>query len=190
MTLTVLEPPVSAAVFAAEARSFLRLGGTVEDSLIECLIEAAQARLETALSMVMVRQKLRNHFGYRDRAHLASGINVSPRPVTAIHTIRLMNDAGGSDDITDLFQLGDHGVICLKMGRVDRPFPDQGRLECDFSAGFGPDPSDVPADLKLAINRLVADAYFDRNETSSSAVSAGFPTDVAHIVSTYRALRL
>lgn len=190
MTLTVLEPPVSPAVFAAEARSFLRLGGAGEDTFIESLIIAAQARLESALSMVLLRQKLHKHLGYSDRARLVSGASLSVRPVTAIHAVHLQTDDGQDDEVTGLFELGAQGSVRLKDSENSRTFPYHGHLDVTFTAGFGPDPADVPADLKLAINRLVADSYFARNDTVPSAAETGFPTDVAHIVATYRAIRL
>lgn len=63
-----------------------------------------------------------------------------------------------------------------------------GPLSISYTAGFGPSPSDVPADLRLAIMDQAA-AYYDARGALEGAVQALSP-HTARIAARYRGVRL
>jgi hypothetical protein len=66
-----------------------------------------------------------------------------------------------------------------------------GGIEIDFTAGFGPAPSDVPAPLREAILQLTATSYggVERAETAQRGAD-GLPDKVISLISPWRRLSL
>lgn len=148
--LTDLNPPPAEPITLAEAKAFLRVEHDDEDALIQTLIASARERLESHLSIAMIRRPM--------QVALSSGDTIKlPRwPVVSLDFVRI--DGVQTDDfVADL--------LCrparVKLGSADT-------LEIAFTAGYGIAPSDVPAPLRQAMLLLVARGFEDRDGSTDT----------------------
>ena len=68
------------------------------------------------------------------------------------------------------------------------PIPEAGIVRIHMSAGFGPDWSDLPADLSLAILMLAAHFYEFRHDAGTGAKP--MPFGVSSLIERFRNVRL
>ena len=164
MSLTLLTPPSAEPVTLAEAKLRLRVGTDVHDDTINQWIQAARERVERDTGRALIEQTWveRRDRWDGDGRLLAFGTQFRlPRPPLIALEAVTTYDADGTPSDHDpaaffVDTMADPGRIALKPDTV---WPEPGRavggIEIRFRAGYGDQPSDVPAPLREAILQLV-----------------------------------
>lgn len=183
----------SAAMPIADFRDHLRLGTGfadegAEDSLLETFLRAAIAAVEAWTGKVLFEREFSlSVVAWRDPR--AQTLPVAP--VTEIGSLRIV-DCLDWETVVDsskyrLQQDTHRPALVAKGGRLPT-IPPQGSVTIDFTAGFGPNWADVPADLAQAVMLLAAYYYEYRHETRVGG--AVMPYGVSSLVDRWRNVRL
>ena len=185
MTLSITTPPSAEPVALADAKAFLRVTSTAEDALIGALITAARARIEAELGLAMLTTSFRETFD----TFPGGPILLARGPINAVSAVAVA-DASGTFTTLDagayLAALGSRpGSITPVSGAWPTPGIAVDGVRVDYTAGFGADPSDVPAPLIQAILRLVGYAYDHRSEPDPAPIALIEPW-----ITPYRRIRL
>lgn len=162
-------------VTVAEAKTFLRIDGTVEDALIGDMIKAARigAEQQTGLSLITQSWTL----AYDDCP--PPYVSLPHGPVQSITAVRAIDE---SEQITTVAASSYH-LSADKEQLNFESIPSAYRVEIEYVAGFGNGASDVPADIKHALLIHVAWLYEHRDSIEPPAASA-------LIYNAYRTIRL
>ena len=165
--LTDIHPPPIEPISLDEAKSFLRVDNDDENAFIETLIRSAREQLEDRLNIAMIERSMRLE-------QSDGGDIVLPRwPVSTIDTVSVNGQA------TSVFTVNLRSrpvVVTVSLGAP---------ATIEFTAGYGPDQSDIPAPLRQAILLLVAHGYEHRD-----TLSEAMPLMVDALTMPYRVLGL
>jgi len=190
MDLTVLTPPDPEALPVAAFRAQLRLGtgfadAASQDGELAGFLSAACAVIETRTGKVLLARTLRltlSAWRWSDAQALPLA------PVAAITAVTMRNRDGAASLVAaDRYRLkaDRHRPQIVARGALLPQIPLGGRVEIDFSAGFGPVWSEVPADLAQAVLLLAAEYYQAR-----TGVRPEMPAAVAGLVAGWAPVRL
>ncbi|MBI1339530.1 hypothetical protein GC169_04865 [bacterium] len=197
MMVTTLIAAAAEPLSLAEAKAYLRIGYDDEDELVGQLAGAARARIEAAAGVALINRTLRWRIDAWPKGAVEQrAVRLPVRPAAQLVAVRVT--AGGTQgDVTERFTLDGgraarivwtSGAFPWTDARASAPAgPQAGGVEIDWVAGFGPAPGDVPADLKLAVRRLLAHAYHARD---SETIAGPLPVDVAGLIAPWRRVRL
>lgn len=194
MILTELSAPPLAALPLRAFAEHLRLGSGfaddgAEDAVLEVYLRAAMAAIEARLGRVLLARP----FGWtvsRWREEASQGLPVAP--VVSVEAIRL-RDADGSEteveaEAWSVLRDAQRPRLVGRFGRNLPRIPRGGEAEVRFTAGYGAEWEEVPADLRQAVLLLAAHFYETRSE--SGAVSGTMPFGVLVLLEAYRATRI
>lgn len=164
--LTVVD---AAALPVAEFRDHLRLGTGfadmgAEDAALEAYLRAAMAAIEGRTSKVLIARDFSLSLEHW-RNDQAQPLPVAP--VRAVSQMRLVARDGGTEviDPARYLLVEDMARPRLTAGSGVLPaIPLAGRVEIDFTAGFGPAWSDLPVDLAQAVFLLAAQYFEARHD--------------------------
>ncbi len=183
-------PPAGEPVALAEARAFLRVSGTEDDTMIGTFLSAARARVEEAAGRALMPQTWRMSADV-DEGKVRMGFRVfalKPAPYLSFVEARVALHDGTSRVIgtQDVRIDADGGHVWLRPGdlngaRMWRP------IEIVWVAGY-PSADAVPDPLKAAM-LLLAAAMWERRDSVGAPVAA-LPEEVAGLIAPYRAVRL
>ncbi len=182
-----------AALPVAEFKAHLRLGSgfaedQVQDVVLESFLRAAMTAIEARTGKVLIEREFSwTVNGWRD----AGGQSLPVAPASAIVELTI-------EDQTGDVQLIDPEAYRLAVD-MQRPrlvpvssllptIPRAGAARVTFIAGYGPDWTDLPADLAQAVMLLAAHYYEYRNETALG--SGCMPFGVTSLIERYRTVRL
>jgi uncharacterized phiE125 gp8 family phage protein len=191
MTLTEITPIPAAALPLAELRAHLRLSSgfadeATQDALLEQYLRAAIAVVEGRVARALFLR------GYSLRLSRWRDSYAQPlplAPVAAIDSITLL-DAGGAEGLVDpaRYRLDADGwrPRLEAAGSALPTIPSGGAVVIAFSAGFGAQWADIPADLRQAVLLLAAQSYEGREAGGSPEMGFG----VAALLERWRDLRL
>jgi uncharacterized phiE125 gp8 family phage protein len=162
MSLQLVTPPSLEPVTLAEAKAHLKVDTSDDDALIGTLITAARARAEWHTGRALVTQ---SWILWRDCWSQIVEIPLPPlQAVTAVTTYARDGTAGVLD-------AGGYTVDAASQpGRIDfgctRPAGLRAinAVAIAFDAGYGDGEADVPAPVREAILRIVAELYADRGD--------------------------
>lgn len=183
----LVDGPQLEPISLVEAKDWLRVDGTDDDSLIQALIVAARLTLEAEIGLVLMAQNWR-----------LVGDAWPPGEDIPVRIGRIISVTGGrvfpAEGAPENMPSGDFSV--RRGERTDsiapnrRPAPGRSRegLEIDLRLGFGEMASAVPEPLRLAIRHMVAAAYENRGDIADGL--RGLPAAVARLVQPFRAIRL
>lgn len=191
MSLTETTPIPLAALPLAELREHLRLSSgfaddATQDGLLQQYLRAAIATVEGRIARGLFLR------GYslrltRWRDGYAQALPVAP--VTALHSMTLL-DAAGAETLVDpaRYRLDADGSRprLEAAGSALPGIPTGGAVVIAFSAGFGADWADIPADLRQAVLLLAAQYYEGREAGGSPEMGFG----VRALLERWRELRL
>ena len=161
-----------------EAKLHLRVLGNDDDSLIDSYIDAA-----TAWAMEYQGRKYLTEtcVDYFDRWPAI----IRPRwsPLLAVTSIRYIDSAGTWQTLSDSYYDVD---IDSEPGRIVEAYNcswpgvrgDANGIEVTYTAGYGSDADDVPADIRNAILLLVGDWYGNREDIVTGTIVSHIPTGV------------
>lgn len=192
MMLTEETPVPTAALPVEEFKDHLRLGsgfadGGLQEGLIETYLRAAMAAIEGRIGKMLYRRQFLWVLDcWRDQEQ---ALPVSP--VMGIVSLTLVDAEGGETVvpaaayrlIPDL-----HRPRLAGKSLTLPSIPTNGLAKVVFDAGFGPDWTDVPVDLRQAVLLLASEYYEHRHD--DTAQSAGLPFGVVTLIERWRTVRL
>lgn len=188
MIVTTLEAPAAEPVGLVEAKEFLRISGTGEDSLVTGLIASARARIEEAVGLALISRTLRVTLDGWPMSLTSYRRKTLPvRPAGSLVAVRIVRQ-GAPEDLTAHFTLtpGRSARLTWISGVLPRTGPGK-VIEIDYVAGFGEAASDVAESLRLAVKLLAAHAYQSRGFDGRGDL---LPADVTALVAPWRRVRL
>lgn len=107
MSGTVLIAPLAEPLALAEAKDYLRIAYDGEDGLVAGLIAAARTRIEELAGVAMISRTLRVTLDRWPRDVLAKrGVRPPVRPADELIAVKVYDDSGEVDTVTDRFVLG------------------------------------------------------------------------------------
>ncbi|PTX04745.1 head-tail connector protein [Pararhodobacter aggregans] len=177
----------------AAFRAHLRLGTgfadeTTGDALLIQYLRAAIAAIEARTGKVLIARDFRLILP-RWRWPDVQALPVAP--VSVVTAVRLV-DAGGGAETADpggwRLAVDTHRPVLLATGAVLPGVPANGRVEVDFTAGFGAGWDAVPDDLRQAV-LLLAARFYDSRIAGGTGVEP-IPGPVAALLARWMALRV
>jgi uncharacterized phiE125 gp8 family phage protein len=189
MTPLALTPPALEPVSLTEAKAFLRLDQSDEDSLLGTLITAARLMVEAASGRMLIDQAWRIVL---DRWPGGGEIRLPLSPVGAITAARVY-DAFGIAQAVSLSSLQLDGAADPPVIRLIAGLPPVGRaraaIEIDIVAGYGAAAPNVPALLRQAV-LLLAARWFEQRGEVVGRDAASLPAEIMALVAPFRRARL
>lgn len=180
-SLEVITPPVNSPVSLADAKVHLRVDGTDEDTLIQLYIDAATQSAQDFLKRALITQTLEMTMdgfvesakldlvwegtltGYRqDIEGFSDIIDVWRAPIQSVTSITTFDDDNASTVYASAnYELdAKKGRIYLNQNNVwPTDLRDYAGVKVRYVAGYGDDPADVPADIRMAILQHVSQMY-------------------------------
>lgn len=174
-------------------KEHLRLGSGfsddgLQDDLLESFLRSAMSAIEARTGKILIERE----FSYTLSAWRDGQAQALPvAPVNAISRVSLVDRVGAESVVpAERYQLvPDMQRPMLRAAGAALPgIPQAGSARIGFLAGFGPDWSDLPADLQQAVMLLAAHYYEYRHEMQFDA--GCMPFGVSALIERYRALRL
>ena len=196
--LNLIAPALVEPVSLAEAKTWLRVTHTDEDTLIAGLIGTARERIEHHTALGLITQSWSETLDDWPLTRVTNGLTaleLARGPLIRVDAVRMLNRDGGVtvwDNSEYRIEVGRQGRLIAigahRLPAVQRPV---GGIEINFTIGFGPSGEDVPLALREAILRLVSKAYSSvENAESAQRGSGGMPPDVADLIAPYRRVSL
>lgn len=193
MILTEETPVPSAALPLAELKDHLRLGSGfsddgLQDQLIESYLRAAISAIESRIGKMLFRRRfLWTLECWRGEDEQALPV----APIAGLVDVTLLDVGGGETLVPDaLYRLVPdiHRPRIVGRGGVLPAVPSQGAVRVRFDAGFGPNWTDLPVDLRQAVLLLAGEYYEHRHD--DGAQTAGLPFGVVTLIERWRTVRL
>lgn len=189
MTSFLLAGPAKEPVSLAQAKAHLRVDDDADNGLVESLITSARIHLEAVTGRALIEQSWRL---VRDDWPDNGIVTLPVGPVSAIDEIRTY-DTSGNPLIIDVgtVLLDGQGVPPRVVLAGARPSV-RHRLgvEIDFTAGYGTEAGDVPADLIQALLTLVAYWYENRDTVLVVGARGLIPSGFDRLIASYKRVRL
>lgn len=190
--LTRLAAPAVQPVTLAEAKAFLREDGTDQDSLIGMLVTSAAAALDGAdgeLGRCLIAQSWRQEL---DRFPAGAGeIELRLPPTISVDAISYRDTAGDWQTVDEWQAIG-LGSLSFATVRpaAGETWPatsaEPGSVRVTFTAGFGDEAADVPADLRGLILARVATAFGIRESVWTGSASPRPVSEFLAVAERYR----
>jgi uncharacterized phiE125 gp8 family phage protein len=164
---TILTPPVEEPVTLTEAKAFIRVENTIDDTLIQGLISAAVEEGEKYTNQAFVTRTITSSFAslVTSDFEVWPFIQIRRAPLIAINSVKIsLNDVLVDVSIDDyqLKQLnaGFSRILFTEaLACDDIPYP----LQIEFTAGYGA-ASVVPERIKTGIKEHVNFLYENRGD--------------------------
>lgn len=185
MALEIITDDAVTAVSLAEAKAYLKAIGDGEDDTITMMIEAAQSRIEKATDRLLITRACRfttDAFG--------TAVMLPVRPVQTVTAVKYFDASGNEQTLA--------GAAWKIVDKLEKPrilaatgyaFPSTWELPAgvvvEFTAGYGDEPENVPADLRIAVLKTVRDMWSFRGDMATVEVIE-LPQGVQDIVDDYR----
>jgi uncharacterized phiE125 gp8 family phage protein len=158
--------PGDAPVSLNEARSWLRMGATIDDAVVAGLVRAA-----TSICEAFIGQWLIIRAGEEIAVVRGGAIRLTARPVIAIDSVVLMSPAGGESVLTP----GDYRLAVTPGGfaRVTIHAPrDADRVRVTYRAGMAEGVNGIPEAIRQGIVRMTQYLHDARDGAGVGAVGA------------------
>jgi uncharacterized phiE125 gp8 family phage protein len=189
MALFKIAEPALEPVTVADARAWLRVTHTSEDTLISDLISAARQDVENQTGLSLISQQWRltmDDWPDGDIIELPRG------PVTGVLAVTVYSANGTPSTMPPTDYLLDMRsdparLMFEKRATLGRRM---NGIEIDFSAGFGATGTSVPDLLTRAILLLVAHWYEFRGAFRASDQPVSYPDGYLPLMRPYRKVRL
>ena len=170
-----------------EAKTWLRVDGTDEDSLIQALIIAARLMVESEIGLVLLAQNWRI---IGDAWPEEETIPVRIGRILSVAGGRVFPVSGPAQALPSTNFEIIRGADSDAILPLSRPAPGRlrGGVEIDIRLGFGEFAAQVPEPLRLAVRQLVAHWFENRGDAAMS--ERGIPASVRALLAPFRRLRL
>ncbi|MFZ3582333.1 head-tail connector protein [Loktanella sp. DJP18] len=193
MMLVELSSVPPAALPVAGFKDHLRLGSGfaddgLQDETLAAFLRAALASIEARTGKILLEREFRwsvTKWREVDRQPLPLA------PVSAIGAVVQIDRNGTAIPVaTERYTLepDQQRPALIAVGATLPAVPRGGRVDVELLAGYGPDWSDLPADLAQAVMLLAAHFYEYRSATALHGSS--MPFSVSALIERYRTVRL
>lgn len=191
MILTELTTIPSASLPLDLLKQHLRVGtgfsaDTEQDDLLEAYLRAAISAVEGRTGCVLLEKTF--NWGLTRWRHYDRQV-LPVRPVVAVSELKMV-DHGGAEAVlpTESYHLEQDSQYpaLVSVGNALPVVPLHGSVEVTFTAGYGADWADVPADLARAVIMLAADFY----ENRASRDGTSLPSGILALLERFRKVRL
>ncbi|MGZ9809875.1 head-tail connector protein [Pseudoroseicyclus sp. H15] len=182
-----------AALPVAGLKAHLRLGtgfadGHLQDEVLEGFVRAALAAIEARTGKVLIA---RDFLWTRESWSATARQPLPVAPVSEILSVAVTDGEGVATSVAPeawrLVEDTSRPVLEARGGALPS-IPSGGQVAIRFTAGFGPDFTDLPADLAQAVLMLAAHYYEFRHDTKLGA--GCMPFGVSALIERYRNVRL
>ncbi|MEJ8560866.1 head-tail connector protein [Yoonia sp. GPGPB17] len=182
--------PVSA-LPVAQFKDHLRLGSGfsddgIQDAMLESYLRASMAAIEARTGKILIEREFSwTLTSWRDARRQPLPI----APVNAIDCVTLLDMQGQETAVEGWYLEPDTQRPSLQPAGTYLPaLPNGGSVRIGMLAGFGPEWSDLPADLAQAVMLLAAHFYEYRHDVSRA--TPAMPMGVLALIESYRTVRL
>ena len=191
MILTELTTIPSAALPLDLLKQHLRVGtgfsaDTEQDELLEAYLRAAISAVEGRTGCVLLEKTF--NWGLTGWRHYDRQV-LPVRPVQNVTELKMIAQGGTetvfAPEVYHLEQDSQYPAL-ISVGNALPTVPTHGSVEVTFTAGFGPEWSDVPSDLGRAVLLLAADFY----ENRASRDGTSLPSGILALLERFRKVRL
>jgi uncharacterized phiE125 gp8 family phage protein len=192
-SLRQLSAPATELLNVAQVHLQSRIDFDDEDDLLTAYTLAARASIEEYLSRSLITQTWElgiSGFPYQDRILLPRG------PVQSVTTVKYTDSGevthtlvGGVDYLVDIYT--EQAEVILPFGQVwpTAVLSTRRPVVIQYTAGYGDNPSDVPAQISLAGYQLCGDWYENREAVQISRTASAIvelPNAFKALLATYR----
>ncbi|MCV6824087.1 MULTISPECIES: head-tail connector protein [Halocynthiibacter] len=183
----------AAALPVEKFKEHLRMGSgfsddALQDSILETCLRSAMAAIEARTGKVLIeREFLWQLTGWRALSEQA--LPVAPvGAVSSLKTLDRLSSATEIDAARFVLQRDAHRPKLLPTGACLPTIPLGGTAEVVFTAGFGADWNDIPADLAQAVMLVAAQFYEHRGDMRARGDT--LPVGVNSLIAPYRTVRI
>lgn len=148
----------------AEAKAFLKVNSSGEDTLIDALVAGATEHAQNYLEQAFVTQTVTEKFD-----ELGPVLRLSIHPVISITSVKYIDENGAEQTLAaDQYNADTYAKRAVIEPAYNVSWP-TARAQLNavtvvYQAGYGA-ASSVPEDIKLAIRQIVADAFDNRQDS-------------------------
>lgn len=164
MPFQVTIQPTTEPLTLTEVKSWLKVIGTADDSLISMIMESTRQTIEDRLNLKMNTQTVVQKLDTWPAA--STEFNLDMYPVQSVTSITYKSSSGTGTLDSDTYILdatSQPARIYLKDGYTwPTLLAEPEAVTIEFVAGFGDDANDVPAKLKQLLLHAIAFAYENR----------------------------
>lgn len=175
----------------AEAKSFLKVTYSDDDTYIDTLVESATKFIEKYLNRALITQTLISYYkSYGNRVHLPMG------PHQSVTSVKYIDEDNNETTLTansdyyvrgvDDYYLDFYTATTLPAGADPNADTSEFGLKVTYIAGYGDASSDVPDAIIEAARRLVGHWYDNREEFVTENIVSKMPMGVAALLANYR----
>jgi uncharacterized phiE125 gp8 family phage protein len=155
---------------SAEVKNYLKVDDSTDDTLIAAMTKAARAEVESrqnisTLNKTIVQRLERFPSSYKVATDFENVIKCLVYPLVSVTSITYLDENGVSQVLSpSLYEVDTYRGIIAEA--VDQDFPDTylslNDVTITYVAGFGSNSTDCPADIRIAILKLIAAMYDNR----------------------------
>lgn len=191
MALVYRSGPTLEPLSLSEAKAHLRLETAADDALLSSLVITSRLHIEAALGLALTTQQWTLVL---DAWPVRGTVAIPMRPVREVSEVRLRAADGSSAALDPARYVLEGAGLPPRLVASDGPLPQPGRaaggIEIDFTAGFGPDPNDVPEPIRQALKLLVAHWYENREPIEIGSAATAIPPAVSQLLQSFAVVRL
>jgi len=171
ITAPALEP-----ITTAEAKIYLKVDDSTEDTLIAALIVAARQMAEKYMNRSLIKTVWESMFDDFPGADQDSTFEIAPSPVSAINTVKYYNSANVLTTLASTVYLTDYvsepSSLSLQPGQS---WPDtadrKNAVVINYDAGYGTAASAVPDLIKAGIYLIIGHLYENRQDVTKEKMN-------------------
>jgi uncharacterized phiE125 gp8 family phage protein len=160
--LTRITAPASEPVTLAQAKTYLRIDGTTEDTIITDMIVASRMTAENWLRRSLINQVWK--LGYDDM--LPESVYLPMGPVNSITSVTIIN----RDASTQAVNSTGYYLNTAKTALMFDSAPGGFHIEIVYNAGYSADASGVPMPIRQGMLSHIASMYDSRGEQEQNAI--------------------
>lgn len=182
LDLELVTPPAVAALSAADARAYLRLDSTDQDTLLADLVASAVGHLEGKagiLGRALIEQTWRLCL---ERFPICGGIRLPLPPLISVTSITYVDAAGATQTLSASEYVVHAGGLALVEPVYGHAWPSarcqRRSIAVTYKAGYGAADTDVPRAIRQAVKFMVADLFEHRETGVVGATSAEVKTSL------------
>ncbi len=187
MTSVLLVGPTVEPISLADAKTYLRVSGTEDDSLIETLIAAARVHVETLTRRALITQdwrKILDCWPEKRQVELPLG------PIQSLVAVRTFDDDGTPTELP-LTQFVPETNSAPAKVLLPKQAPNTqlraiASIEIDYRVGYGATADAVPQDLRQSLLSLIGHWYQNREAVLMAGSGAIVPHGFDALISNYR----
>lgn len=179
--------PTNEPVTTAEAKAYLNLSHSLDDTMIDSFITAARKKCETHCGRAFVNT---TYALYLDC--FPNIIQLTPAQVNSVSSIVYLDEAGDSQTLSSALYTTDlksrPARITPAYGQVwPSTYPQMNAVTVTYVCGFGASAANVPEAIKTAIKMLMGHVYTMRGLVAAGVSVTPIPWTVDAMLDPYKA---